>query len=293
MTTTTTDHDIERYVDVDLYGVLHITAEAGADLIDRAYRVRMTEVHPDRVGAASTELAALVNVAGAILRQADVRARYDALRSARRDKHDGREGDERQRRLHDLERQLEAARQELAASQVELSASEVSRQRLDERLRLMSNKPWRQPARWTWASWAMGVMLGVVALSLILGMAGSKQIQAVPYTPPLVIPAPAAALGASLGADAEWPSTLQQLDRTWEQDWPRTIATLEGFLERWPSYDPAENKLYAALVADADAHIRAGEVGTGVAELEQAARLLPGRGEVWALLSRLAASANT
>ena len=25
MTTTTTDHDIERYVDVDLYGVLHIT----------------------------------------------------------------------------------------------------------------------------------------------------------------------------------------------------------------------------------------------------------------------------
>jgi curved DNA-binding protein CbpA len=100
---TTTDHHIERYIDVDLYGVLHITADAGAELIDRAYRVRMIEVHPDRAGAGSTELAAFVNAAGAILRQADARARYDALRAARRVKHDGREGHERQRRLRDLE----------------------------------------------------------------------------------------------------------------------------------------------------------------------------------------------
>jgi hypothetical protein len=136
-------------------------------------------------------------------------------------------------------------------------------------------------------------MLGVVALSLVLGMVGSKQLQAAPYTPPLAIPAPAAALGVGLGADAEWPSTLRQLDGTWEQDWPRTIATLEDFLKRWPGYDAAQNKLYAALVADANTHLHAGEVAAGVAELERAARLLPERGEVWALLSEFAASATT
>jgi DnaJ-class molecular chaperone len=88
---TVTDQDIEHYADVDLYGVLHLTAAASAELIDRAYRVRMHDVHPDRAGAASTDLAALVNAAGAILRQPEARAHYDALRTAWRAKHEGRE----------------------------------------------------------------------------------------------------------------------------------------------------------------------------------------------------------
>ena len=79
---TTTDHDVERYADIDLYGALHLTAEASAELIDKAYRLRMLEVHPDLAGAARTDQAALVNTAGEILREPTVRARYDAPRAA-------------------------------------------------------------------------------------------------------------------------------------------------------------------------------------------------------------------
>jgi len=53
-------------------------------------------------------------------------------------------------------------------------------------------------------------------------------------------------------------------------------------------YPAAEDKLYAALVADGEAHIQAGQVGTGIAEIERAARRLPERGEAWARLAQLA-----
>jgi predicted Zn-dependent protease len=52
-------------------------------------------------------------------------------------------------------------------------------------------------------------------------------------------------------------------------------------------------KLYAALIADAEAHLQGGEAGTGVVELERAARLLPERPEAWALLAQLATSATS
>ena len=74
--TTITDQDVEHYVDVDLYDVLHVTAHASAELIDRAYRMRLNQVHPDHAGAASTDAARLVNAAGSILRQRQARARY-------------------------------------------------------------------------------------------------------------------------------------------------------------------------------------------------------------------------
>jgi hypothetical protein len=108
---------------------------------------------------------------------------------------------------------------------------------------------------------------------------------------PLVVPAPAASLVVSRGVDTEWPATLRELDATWEQDWPRTLAVLERFLERWPGYPAAEDKLYAALVADAEGHLQADQVAAGVAELERAARLLPERGEAWARLAQLATAA--
>ena len=82
--TTITVHDVERYASIDLYGVLHLMPGASAELIDKAYRLRMREVHPDLAGAARTEQAALVNTAREILRQPTARARYDALRAARR-----------------------------------------------------------------------------------------------------------------------------------------------------------------------------------------------------------------
>jgi hypothetical protein len=38
--------------------------------------------------------------------------------------------------------------------------------------------------------------------------------------------------------------------RPGEQGWPRTIARLEHFLDRWPGYGAAEDKLDAALGTD-------------------------------------------
>jgi hypothetical protein len=89
-------------------------------------------------------------------------------------------------------------------------------------------------------------------------------------------------------ADDAWVSLAKELDGTWERDWPQTIALLDRFLERWPTYAVAQGKLYAALVADGDGHIEAGQVDAGVAELERAARLLPERAEAWTLLTQLA-----
>ena len=116
-------------------------------------------------------------------------------------------------------------------------------------------------------------------------------VRAAPYIPPLVVPAPAASAVLSRGADAEWPATVQELDATWEQDWAQTIGVLEHFLDRWPGYGPAEDKLYAALVADAEGHLQADQMDSGVAELERAARRQPGRGEAWARLAQLATAA--
>jgi len=41
---TTTDHGVERYAEVDLSSVPHSTAEASAELIERAYKLRVMEV---------------------------------------------------------------------------------------------------------------------------------------------------------------------------------------------------------------------------------------------------------
>jgi predicted Zn-dependent protease len=49
-------------------------------------------------------------------------------------------------------------------------------------------------------------------------------------------------------------------------------------------------RYFTALVADGQVHVQAGQVGDGVAELEQAARPLPDRPEAWALLGQLASS---
>ena len=182
-----TDHDIERYAEVDLYGVLHLTAQADAELIDRAYRVRMHSVHPDRAGAPSTDLAALVNAAGAILRQPEARARYDALRTAWRATHAAREHTAEHRRVRDLEEQLSAACRDLAAS-------EASRRALGEQVQRLARRRGSRRAGWLWVSGGVGAIVGAVALSLALGMAGGRQVRAVPAMLPLVVPAPAAAV---------------------------------------------------------------------------------------------------
>jgi len=192
-----------------------------------------------------------------------------------------------------LEEQLASARQELAATQAALATTESSRQELARQLRLMSGPGWRRRSRWSWASWVVAVLLGALAWSVALGTLGSGEVSAAPHMPTLVVPVAAASAIANLGAEADWVGTLHELDGTWEQDWPRTITVLETFAQRWPDYTAAMDKLYAALVADADLHIQSGQADAGLAELERAARLLPERQEAWARLTGMARSGTT
>src|SRR5919202_6630350 len=155
---------------------------ASAELIDKAYRLRMREVHPDLAGATRTEQATLVNAAGEILREPTARARYDTLRAARRARpgasqgtppgqQRGRDpGEERRRR--ELEQELAATQRELADAQVQLAASEASQRELTEQVQWLAGQVRSRPGRWAWTSCAVGIVLGVVLLSLVLGMAG-------------------------------------------------------------------------------------------------------------------------
>jgi predicted Zn-dependent protease len=108
-----------------------------------------------------------------------------------------------------------------------------------------------------------------------------------------MVPAPAAVSVTDRAADAEWSALLGTLDTTWERDWPTTISALDQFLARWPGHAPAQGKLYAALLADSQVHLQAGQVDDGVAELARAARLLPDRPEAWALLAQLVTSRSS
>lgn len=128
-------------------------------------------------------------------------------------------------------------------------------------------------------------------MSFVLGTlsAGSVSIAGVKVAePPTMLTAP-----GSHEADDAWASLAPELDTSWERDWPRTIARLEGFLQRWPGSVLAQDKLYAALVADSQMQTNAGQRGAGVAELERAARLLPDRPEAWSVLTELATSTKT
>jgi hypothetical protein len=193
----------------------------------------------------------------------------------------------------DLQELLVGAQQDLAATQAALASTESSRQELARQLRSMSGPGWKPRSRWSWASWVVGLLLGALAWSLVLGTAGSSEVSAAPHTPVLVVPAAAASAMANVGADADWVATLHELDGTWEQDWPRTIAVLEAFMQRWPRHAAARDKLYAALVADADLDIQSGQADAGLAELERAARLLPEREEAWVRLTAMASSGTT
>jgi len=193
----------------------------------------------------------------------------------------------------DLQQLLASARHELAATQAALATTESSRQELARQLRLMSGPGWRPRSRWSWACWVVGVLLGALLWSLTLATLGSGVVSAAPHMPTLVVPVAAASAIANLGAEADWAGTLHELDGTWEQDWPRTTTVLETFVQRWPDYAAAREKLYAALVADADVHIQPGQEDAGLAELKRAARLLPEREEAWARLTGLARSATT
>jgi hypothetical protein len=149
----------------------------------------------------------------------------------------------------------------------------------------------RTARRWEWLVRGLCVVASVLALSLVFGRLGASSVEVAGVqvaAPAPLVSTPMMPTPGTGEANAAWARLAPQLDSTWERDWPGTIALLDGFLEQWPTYAVAQDKLYAALLADAEANLQAQQMGAGVAELERAARLLPERGEAWARLAQLA-----
>ena len=119
------------------------------------------------------------------------------------------------------------------------------------------------------------VVATVLVVSLVFGRVGARTVEVAGVQ--VAAPAPMVATADTREADAAWASLAPQLDSTRERDWAATIRLLDGFLQHWPTYAVAQDKLYAALVADAQVKLQAGQAGDGVAEVERAARLLPER----------------
>jgi|SRR5579884_327686 len=87
--------------------------------------------------------------------------------------------------------------------------------------------------------------------------------------------------------DQAWGDLQPSLDMAWGRDTAQTVALLETFLHTFPDYQPARAKLYAALLASADAAQREGQPQLAVQALERARQLLPDRSEADAALARL------
>jgi hypothetical protein len=94
--------------------------------------------------------------------------------------------------------------------------------------------------------------------------------------PPAVAPTPAAA--------EAWAATSLDLDRVWTAAPVEAVRLLEGFLEQYPGYPAAREKLYAALIGYGNNLADSGESAAAVQRLEQARGLFPDRPEAAAAL---------
>jgi hypothetical protein len=90
-------------------------------------------------------------------------------------------------------------------------------------------------------------------------------------------PTPAASPTPS-AVDA-WNALTPQLDAIWSNDTARSLALLQEFQARFPDFQPAREKLYAALIARAQSLMADGQNDAADALLRQAQELLPERGE--------------
>jgi hypothetical protein len=88
-----------------------------------------------------------------------------------------------------------------------------------------------------------------------------------------------------------WEQTQAILDTVWERDWPKAISLLSEFVRANPDHAAAKGKLYAALIAQGDLHLKNGDKGSAGANFSQAANLNSGDGAARARLLALTPTA--
>jgi hypothetical protein len=118
-------------------------------------------------------------------------------------------------------------------------------------------------------------------------------IRAAPIATPFATPAstPIATVADEPSVDdAAWQAMRPSLDAVWGTDTPATLRLLQAFHARFPEFQPANEKLYAALVATAQDLAQRGASDDVEVELSLAIALLPERGEARAELLALNAT---
>lgn len=99
--------------------------------------------------------------------------------------------------------------------------------------------------------------------------------------------APIAAATPTPTVDQIWQAALGELEGPWDEDWPKAIAMVDAFRQRFGGYRPADDKLYAALLAYAQQLVQEGNRDRAVEQLLRAQALLPARGEAPTALAAL------
>jgi hypothetical protein len=92
-----------------------------------------------------------------------------------------------------------------------------------------------------------------------------------------VVVAPTVLLAPTPTVDEVWADLQDPLARAWSSDTPGTIALLSGFHERFPNYQPAREKLYAALIAAGSERAAAGDIDAAAARFREARAVQPER----------------
>lgn len=123
--------------------------------------------------------------------------------------------------------------------------------------------------------------MAVAQLQAAISAQATATARAQPTTASTAVPT------ATPTVDESWQVALDVLEDFWEDDWPRAIGLIEVFRQRFPGYRPADEKLYAALVAHGKKLVAEGQKDDGLRMLTRAHELIPSRGEANAALLAL------
>jgi len=112
----------------------------------------------------------------------------------------------------------------------------------------------------------------------------------VPIEASTVVPTVAPTEAPTAGPVEAWQATQPLLDAVWTSDTTRAIEILDDFLVRFPDDQQAREKLYAALIADAEQLNDRGALTRAQEQLDRAQQLLPDRPEAVAARESITAT---